>query len=52
MDKSKIIISVNSFMPTGFIGWSELAIGLLRKYSCKIFGTHRFSGKRKIAQIF
>ena len=52
MDKSKIIISVNSFMPTGFIGWSELAIGLLRKYSCKILAPIDFPEKEKLLKYF
>jgi hypothetical protein len=52
MDKSKIIISVNSFMPTGFIGWSELAIGLLQKYSCKILTPINFSKKEELLQYF
>jgi hypothetical protein len=48
MDKSKIIISVNSFMPTGFIGWSKLAIALLQKYSCKILAPIDFPEKEKL----
>ena len=52
MDKSKIIISVNSFMPTGFIGWSELAIALLQKYSCKILTPIDFSKKEELLKFF
>jgi hypothetical protein len=52
MDQSKIIISYNSFMPTGFIGWSELASVLLQKYSCKILAPLDFSEKEKLLKYF
>jgi hypothetical protein len=48
MNSSKIIISVNSFMPTGFIGWSALASALLQKYSCKILTPIDFSKKEEL----
>ena len=52
MDKSKIIISVNSFIPTGFVGWSELATALLQKYSCKILAPIDFPEKEKLLKYF
>ena len=52
MDKSKIIISVNSFTPTGFVGWSELATALLQKYSCKILAPEDFPEKEKLLKYF
>jgi hypothetical protein len=36
MESPKIIITASSFVPSGFIGWSDLAVALLQKYCCKV----------------
>ena len=52
MKSPKIIITAGSFVPIGFIGWPDLAVALLQKYSCKIWAPIDFPEKEKLLKYF